>query len=96
MKGYELAERMALLRPDTRVLFISGFTGNGLHHASLRRPDTAFLHKPFTLNTLAHKIRVVLDTAAPCPLNGEPPSQPAPILVGLPASLATGSRIITP
>jgi signal transduction histidine kinase/ActR/RegA family two-component response regulator len=69
MKGYELAERMVPLRPDTRVLFISGFTGNGLHHASLRRPDTAFLHKPFTLNTLAHKVRVVLDAAAPCPLN---------------------------
>jgi signal transduction histidine kinase/ActR/RegA family two-component response regulator len=96
MKGYELAERMAPLRPDTRVLFISGFTGNGLHHASLRRPDTAFLHKPFTLNTLAHKVRVVLDDDAPCPLNGEPPSQPAPALVGLPASLATDSRIITP
>ena len=96
MKGYELAERMAPLRPDTRVLFISGFTGNGLHHASLQRPDAAFLHKPFTLNTLAHKVRVVLDAAAPCPLNGELPSQPAPVLVGLEASLATGSRIITP
>ena len=60
MSGRELHQRAAVLRPDMRVLFMSGYP-----HTTSERPlpDTphAFLEKPFTLDTLARKVRQVLD-----------------------------------
>lgn len=60
MSGGELASRLARLRPDLRVVLMSGYTAEpGLD-------STAFLEKPFTSITLAEKIRQVLDA----PWNG--------------------------
>ncbi|HOK48424.1 MAG TPA: response regulator, partial [Bryobacteraceae bacterium] len=60
MNGPELAERLAWLRPNMKVIYMSGYTddarmGNGL--------EALLLKKPFTPSELARKIREVLDHA---------------------------------
>jgi two-component system, cell cycle sensor histidine kinase and response regulator CckA len=59
--GPKLADRLSTNRPDMKVLFVSGYTADALVHRDLHRTDFAFLSKPFSLNTLARKIRSVLD-----------------------------------
>jgi PAS domain S-box-containing protein len=59
--GPKLADRLATTRPEMKVLFVSGYTADALVHGDLHRTDFAFLSKPFSLNTLARKIRSVLD-----------------------------------
>lgn len=60
--GPKLADRLASARPNMKVLFVSGYTADALVHGDLHRTDFAFLSKPFSLNTLARKIRTILDS----------------------------------
>jgi CheY-like chemotaxis protein len=60
--GPKLADRLATSRPEMKVLFVSGYTADALVHGDLHRTDFAFLSKPFSLNTLARKIRSILDS----------------------------------
>ena len=61
MNGRELAERLKSLRPETKILYMSGYTDAAiLHHGILERGE-AFLQKPFTPNSLARKVREVLN-----------------------------------
>jgi len=55
--GPKLANRLATSRSGMKVLFVSGYTADALAHGDLHRTDFAFLSKPFSLNTLARKIR---------------------------------------
>ena len=59
--GRELARRLADLRPDTRVLYISGYTDDAIVRHGMLEPGLHFLQKPFTPATLAEKVRAVLD-----------------------------------
>jgi two-component system cell cycle sensor histidine kinase/response regulator CckA len=59
--GPKLAGRLSTNHPDMKVLFVSGYTADALVHGDLHRTDFAFLSKPFSLNTLALKIRTILD-----------------------------------
>jgi two-component system, cell cycle sensor histidine kinase and response regulator CckA len=59
MNGQELARRAVHLRPDMKVLFISGFAEN---EASDLGPDAQFLQKPFKPTELSRHIRRLLDT----------------------------------
>ena len=58
MNGRELAQRVATLRPDMRVLFVSGYTGDSLAQLG---PRAAFLEKPFGPGDLVKKVRQILD-----------------------------------
>ncbi|MBI5342299.1 MAG: PAS domain S-box protein [Deltaproteobacteria bacterium] len=61
MSGHDLAERLVPLRPEMKVLFMSGYTDKvSLHHRVLNR-EAAFLQKPFGPGTLTAKVREVLD-----------------------------------
>ena len=61
MSGREVAERLKPLRPNMKVLFMSGFTDKAMVHHEELDPGMAFLQKPFTPQTLARKVREVLD-----------------------------------
>ena len=64
--GRDLAEALHALRPETRVLFMTGFTDDAIVRHGVSAAEGALLQKPFTPANLARKVRSVLD-AAPTP-----------------------------
>jgi two-component system cell cycle sensor histidine kinase/response regulator CckA len=65
MRGPELAERLLRLRPDLRVLYMSGYTDDAIAHHGMLDAGTEFLQKPFTPLRLTRKIREVLGRSEP-------------------------------
>ncbi len=61
MNGPVLAEQLTRSRPQIKVLFVSGYTENVIGHHGELAPETNFLEKPFTHETLSAKIRSILD-----------------------------------
>ncbi len=64
MSGPDLAERLAPLRPDARVVYMSGYTDDAIGQHGLLDARTHFLQKPFTSQQLLTKCREVLGPAA--------------------------------
>ncbi|MEK6779952.1 MAG: PAS domain S-box protein, partial [Candidatus Deferrimicrobiota bacterium] len=62
MRGTALAERLALLRPEMKVLYMSGYTDDATFNNGDAGKGTAFIQKPFGPSTLANKVREVLDS----------------------------------
>jgi PAS domain S-box-containing protein len=60
--GRELARELEKSRPDTKVLYVSGYTDDAIVHHGMLEPGLNFLQKPFTPASLARKVREVLDT----------------------------------
>jgi FixJ family two-component response regulator len=61
MNGAELARRLAPLRPEMDVLYVSGYTDEAIVHHGVLEPGTAFLQKPFSPEQIVRKVREVLD-----------------------------------
>jgi DNA-binding response OmpR family regulator len=61
MNGRELARKLSLLHPRTRVVYMSGYTENAIHHNGALDTGLNFLQKPFTEEALAEKVRAVLE-----------------------------------
>jgi len=61
MNGKDLYERLVESRPDLKVIFMSGFTETAIVSQGVLTPGVNFLQKPFTGETLARRIRDVLD-----------------------------------
>jgi two-component system, cell cycle sensor histidine kinase and response regulator CckA len=59
--GRELADRIAEIRPEIKVLYMSGYTDNAIIHHGVLREGMEFIQKPFTVEGLARKVREVLD-----------------------------------
>lgn len=63
MGGPTLAERLTDERPDLKVLFVSGYAENTVLKHGTIDVATRFLQKPFSLKTLAIKVREVLEAS---------------------------------
>ena len=61
MNGREVAHQLMALRPDMKVLYISGYIDDAGLRSGADRARTSFLQKPFTPEALARKVRDVLD-----------------------------------
>ena len=61
--GREIADQIRQLRPQTRVLWMSGYTDDTISHHGMLDEGVQFLQKPFTPATLADKVREVLDAS---------------------------------
>jgi two-component system cell cycle sensor histidine kinase/response regulator CckA len=61
LSGRGLAEQLTPDRRDLRVLYMSGYTDDAMVRHGVLEEGTAFLHKPFTPQTLLVKVREVLD-----------------------------------
>jgi CheY-like chemotaxis protein len=59
--GPELVRQLIQRRPDLKVVYMSGYTTEAIVQRGVLEPGIAFLHKPFTSDTLARKLREVLD-----------------------------------
>jgi signal transduction histidine kinase len=60
MNGHELASKLSSLRPDMKVLYVSGYSDNDIGDHGVLDPRFELLQKPFTPQTLARKIRDVI------------------------------------
>lgn len=61
MGGRELAERLLAVRPDLKVLFMSGYVDDPVILQAVQEAAIPFLEKPFTRDGLARKVRDTLD-----------------------------------
>jgi PAS domain S-box-containing protein len=61
LSGREVANQILARRPETKVLYMSGYATNAIVHHGVLDANTYFLPKPFTPGSLASKVREVLD-----------------------------------
>jgi PAS domain S-box-containing protein len=61
MNGRELYLRLALLRPDLEVLFMSGYTSDEIAHHGVLDDGVELIQKPVRIRTLTGKVREILD-----------------------------------
>lgn len=63
MSGRELAEQLKILLPDTKILYMSGYTDDIIVQHGVLDASVNFLQKPFNPSDLLYKVREVLDEA---------------------------------
>ena len=61
LSGPVVAERVRALRPDIKVLYMSGYTDDAISHHGVLGPGIVLLQKPFTPDELVARVAEVLD-----------------------------------
>ena len=61
MNGRDLHEQVALVFPELKTIFMSGYTEDVINYHSILETDVNFIQKPFTVSDLAAKIHEVLN-----------------------------------
>lgn len=62
INGMQLAEKLQVICPNLKVLFMSGYPADALDKQTTLGKSAHFLQKPFSMQTLKEKVREVLDT----------------------------------
>ncbi len=65
INGQELKDQIISVRPEIITLFISGYTADVIAHHGVIEEDVQYLQKPFSVKTLAARVREVLDQIPP-------------------------------
>jgi len=91
MNGRELAQRITEIRPNVKVLYMSGYTENVIGQDGTLDAGVRLLQKPFNLRDLKNKVREVLD-ATPTPPEVVMSTQSAQIQPAVRAAEATPTR----
>jgi PAS domain S-box-containing protein len=63
ISGSALAERLRLIHPEMKVLYMSGYTENAIVHHGVLNSQVNFIQKPFRVLSLVRKVREVLDSS---------------------------------
>ena len=61
MNGRDLAERLTPLRPEMKILYMSGYANDAIMQHGVLDSGSAMLQKPFTSKALANKVRQVIE-----------------------------------
>jgi two-component system cell cycle sensor histidine kinase/response regulator CckA len=61
LAGRQVADQVRILRPGTRVLYMSGYTDDAVVRHGIAEPGAAFIAKPFSAAALAAKVRQAID-----------------------------------
>jgi signal transduction histidine kinase len=61
MDGRQLAKRLGVINPKIKCLFMSGYTADVISHNGILDDGLPFIQKPFSRDSLALKLRVILD-----------------------------------
>ena len=85
MNGPQLFKRLAVSRPELKVLFMSGYTGDIMQHHGILDTDSRLLLKPFTLPALSSRIREAL--ASPTTVRATPADEHDELIILCPLSL---------
>jgi CheY-like chemotaxis protein len=62
LDGRELANQMVALRPNLKVLYMSGYADDVIMHRGVLTQGAVLVQKPFTKSTLLRKVRETLDS----------------------------------
>jgi len=65
MSGRQLSQMLVSIRPSLKTIYMSGYTDDAVVRHGIRDAAVAFLQKPFSLVTLARKVREVIEPAQP-------------------------------
>jgi two-component system cell cycle sensor histidine kinase/response regulator CckA len=61
MDGRRVVERLQKIHPEAKALYMSGYTDNVIAHHGMLEQGIHFIQKPFTVGSLARKVREVID-----------------------------------
>ena len=65
LSGKDVADQIESVHPETKVLYMSGYTDEAIVHHGIVDADIEFIQKPFTERGLTRKIREILDSESP-------------------------------
>jgi two-component system cell cycle sensor histidine kinase/response regulator CckA len=63
LSGHELVQQLLPARPTLKVLYLSGYAQDAFPSTAAAESQKTFLQKPFTLQSLARKVREILGPA---------------------------------
>ncbi|MCQ8278488.1 response regulator [Acetobacteraceae bacterium KSS8] len=61
MNGRQVADAARLLRPELKILFVTGYAENAVARSGYLEPGMHVLTKPFTIDVLADRIRTLIE-----------------------------------
>ena len=71
LNGRQMADAARATRPGLKVLFITGYAENAVVGAGLLAPSMSIITKPFSMTSLAHRVRELIDGPAATEPNGQ-------------------------